>query len=48
MPRRVSHPIDVSVFTGVGQRVLQLGGAGAECAEPGERSAPHPDLAAPC
>jgi hypothetical protein len=36
MPRRVSHPTDVWVFAGVGQRVLRLGGAGAECANPGE------------
>jgi hypothetical protein len=39
MPRRVSHPIDVSVFTGVGQRVLRLGDASAECAHDGERPA---------
>jgi len=36
MPRRIPHPIDVPVFTGVGQRVLRLGGSGAECADPGE------------
>jgi len=47
MPRRVSHPIDVSVFTGVGQRGLRLGGAGAECADAGERPALDPDSAAP-
>lgn len=48
MPRRVFYPIDVSVFTGVGQRVLRLGGTGAESADPGERPAPDPDSAAPC
>ena len=39
MPRRVSHPIDVSVFTGLGQWVLRLGDARAQCAHEGERAA---------
>jgi hypothetical protein len=39
MPRRVSHPIDVPVFTGVGEWVLRLGDAPAECPRAGERPA---------
>lgn len=39
MPRCVSHPIDVSVFTGVDQWVLRLGDAPAEYPGSGERPA---------
>lgn len=37
MPRRVSHPIDVPMFTGLSQRVLRLGDTRAKCANGGER-----------
>ena len=39
MPRRISHPIDVSLFTGVSQWVLRLGDTLAEYSCPGERPA---------
>lgn len=39
MPRCVSHPINVPVFTGVGQRVLWLGDTSTQCAHDGECSA---------
>jgi len=39
MPPRVSHPIDVPLFMGVGQWVLRLGDASAQCAHDGERLA---------
>lgn len=39
MPRRVSHPIDVPVFTGLAQRVLRLGDPTGESPRPGERPA---------
>ena len=37
MPRRVSHPIDVPMFTGLSQRVLRLDDTRAKCANGGER-----------
>jgi hypothetical protein len=39
MPRRLSHPIDVSVFTGLTQRVLRLDDTTDESPRPGERPA---------
>ncbi len=39
MPRCLSHPINVSLFTGVAQWVLRLGGAPAVCADDGEHPA---------
>jgi hypothetical protein len=39
MPQRISHPIDVPVFAGVGQRVLWVGDTATERASQGERAA---------
>ena len=36
MPRRVSPPVDGSLLTWVGQRVLRLGDTSAQCADSGE------------
>ena len=36
MPRHLSHPIDVSLFTGIDQWVLRLGDAPAQCTCDGE------------
>ena len=38
MPRRGSHPIDVSVFTGIGQWVLRVEDTTAQCPHEGERT----------
>ncbi len=48
MPRCLSHPTNVSLFAGFGERILRLGAAATECAGPGECEIAGADSSGPC